>query len=74
MDPWCSEVDADFSSIRQFQTCVSSRTVLGLEETPDEEETGLVGAAEISRNLTGRSKRQGEAKSENPNQLCRRCT
>uniref|UniRef100_A0A8B9G5T0 BUB1 N-terminal domain-containing protein n=1 Tax=Amazona collaria TaxID=241587 RepID=A0A8B9G5T0_9PSIT len=50
---------------RQFQTRVSRQTVLGLEETPDEEETGLLGAAEPQRtslaDLKGRGKKKVRA-------------
>ncbi|XP_061226978.1 mitotic checkpoint serine/threonine-protein kinase BUB1 beta isoform X2 [Neopsephotus bourkii] len=50
---------------RQFQTRVSRQTLLGLEETPDEEETGLLGAAEPQRtslaDLKGRGKKKVRA-------------
>ncbi|XP_062479267.1 mitotic checkpoint serine/threonine-protein kinase BUB1 beta isoform X1 [Pezoporus occidentalis] len=50
---------------RQFQTRVSRQTLLGLEEAPDEEETGLLGAAEPQRtslaDLKGRGKKNVRA-------------
>ncbi|XP_030306904.1 mitotic checkpoint serine/threonine-protein kinase BUB1 beta [Calypte anna] len=50
---------------RQFQSRVSRQTLLGLEETPDENETGLLGAAEPQRSsladLKGRGKKKVRA-------------
>ncbi|KAM6069413.1 mitotic checkpoint serine/threonine-protein kinase BUB1 beta isoform 2-T2 [Theristicus caerulescens] len=50
---------------RQFQTRVSRQTLLGLEETPDETDVGLLGAAEPQRSsladLKGRGKKKVRA-------------
>ncbi|KAM9373016.1 mitotic checkpoint serine/threonine-protein kinase BUB1 beta [Phaethornis superciliosus] len=50
---------------RQFQSRVSRQTLLGLEETPDENDTGLLGAAEPQRcslaDLKGRGKKKVRA-------------
>ncbi|XP_075281406.1 mitotic checkpoint serine/threonine-protein kinase BUB1 beta isoform X2 [Opisthocomus hoazin] len=50
---------------RQFQTRVSRQTLLGLEETPDEKDTGLLGDAEPQRtslaDLKGRGKKKVKA-------------
>ncbi|XP_074951347.1 mitotic checkpoint serine/threonine-protein kinase BUB1 beta isoform X4 [Phalacrocorax aristotelis] len=50
---------------RQFQTRVSRQTLLGLEEPPDEKDTGLLGAAEPQRSsladLKGRGKKKVRA-------------
>uniref|UniRef100_A0A672TSI0 BUB1 mitotic checkpoint serine/threonine kinase B n=1 Tax=Strigops habroptila TaxID=2489341 RepID=A0A672TSI0_STRHB len=50
---------------RQFQTRVSRQTLLGLEETSDEKETGLLGTAEPQRtslaDLKGRGKKKVRA-------------
>ncbi|KAM6274165.1 mitotic checkpoint serine/threonine-protein kinase BUB1 beta [Porphyrio hochstetteri] len=50
---------------RQFQTRVSRQTLLGLEETPDESDVGLLGAAEPQRSsladLKGRGKKKVRA-------------
>ncbi|XP_010013680.1 PREDICTED: mitotic checkpoint serine/threonine-protein kinase BUB1 beta, partial [Nestor notabilis] len=50
---------------RQFQTRVSRQTLLGLEETPDEKDTGLLGTAEPQRtslaDLKGRGKKKMRA-------------
>ncbi|KFU99201.1 Mitotic checkpoint serine/threonine-protein kinase BUB1 beta, partial [Pterocles gutturalis] len=50
---------------RQFQTRVSRQTLLGLEEIPDEEDAGLLGAAEPQRSsladLKGRGKKKVRA-------------
>ncbi|XP_051477247.1 mitotic checkpoint serine/threonine-protein kinase BUB1 beta isoform X2 [Apus apus] len=50
---------------RQFQTRVSRQTLLGLEETSDENDTGLLGAAEPQRrslaDLKGRGKKKVRA-------------
>ncbi|XP_075019715.1 mitotic checkpoint serine/threonine-protein kinase BUB1 beta isoform X2 [Calonectris borealis] len=50
---------------RQFQIRVSRQTLLGLEETPDEKDTGLLGAAELQRSsladLKGRGKKKVRA-------------
>ncbi|KAM6133055.1 mitotic checkpoint serine/threonine-protein kinase BUB1 beta [Phoenicopterus ruber ruber] len=50
---------------RQFQTRVSRQTLLGLEETPDEKDTGLLEAAEPQRSsladLKGRGKKKARA-------------
>ncbi|KFQ60364.1 Mitotic checkpoint serine/threonine-protein kinase BUB1 beta, partial [Pelecanus crispus] len=50
---------------RQFQTRVSRQTLLGLEEAPDEKDTGLLGPAEPQRSsladLKGRGKKKVRA-------------
>ncbi|NWX19193.1 BUB1B kinase, partial [Aegotheles bennettii] len=50
---------------RQFQTRVSRQTLLGLEESPDEKDGGLLGAAEPQRSsladLKGRGKKKVRA-------------
>ncbi|KFP96083.1 Mitotic checkpoint serine/threonine-protein kinase BUB1 beta, partial [Leptosomus discolor] len=50
---------------RQFQARVSRQTLLGLEETPDESDMGLLGAAEPQRSsladLKGRGKKKVKA-------------
>ncbi|NXV80684.1 BUB1B kinase, partial [Atlantisia rogersi] len=50
---------------RQFQTRVSRQTLLGLEETPDERDVGLLGTAEPQRislaDLKGRGKKKVRA-------------
>lgn len=67
MHAWYSEVYADFSNIflRQFQTRVSRQTLLGLEETCDERDTGLLGDVEPQRSsladLKGRGKKKVRA-------------
>ncbi|XP_035755999.1 mitotic checkpoint serine/threonine-protein kinase BUB1 beta [Egretta garzetta] len=48
---------------RQFQTRVSRQTLLGLEETPDEKDMGLLGAAEPQRSLLADLKGRGKKNS-----------
>lgn len=67
MDTCYGDTYADFSNIflRQFQTRVSRQTLLGLEETPDEKDIDLLGAAEPQRSsladLKGRGKKKVRA-------------
>lgn len=62
-----SEVYGDFSNVflRQFQARVSRQTLLGLEETADEKDTGLLGTEEPQRSsladLKGRGKKKVRA-------------
>lgn len=57
----------DFSDIlRQFQTRVSRRTLLGLEEAVDEEDMGLLGTEEPQRSTLADLKGRGKKKVRAP--------
>lgn len=67
MNTCYGEFYADFFNVffRQFQTRVSRQTLLGLEESSDETDVGLLGAAEPQRSsladLKGRGKKKVRA-------------
>lgn len=62
MRTWYRGICGDFSTVflRQFQTRVSRQTLLGLEETPDENDMELLGATEPQRSSLADLKGKGK--------------
>lgn len=67
MDTCYSEIYGDFFVfLRQFQARVSRQTLLGLEETADEKDTGLLETAEPQRSSLAELKGRGKKKVRAP--------
>lgn len=68
MCTWYRDICSDFFTVflRQFQTRVSRQTLLGLEETPGENNMELLGAAEPQRSSLADLKGMGKKKVRAP--------